>query len=165
MKLDKRNIILIGIILGVGLISWQFTIKNTISYKNQIEGLQLQQLQLKQQEFERLAKKNRMLQKAIEEQNISQSSIREVLFKEANSNKTVQILHYNDDVVHQSENFNTRFYQIELKGDYKELINLTDNLLNKSSGSHIISYSFLHQKRNYKSNDYLLLHLTLRGYE
>lgn len=159
MKLDKKNILLIGAIIGVALISWQFTIKNTFTYKNEIEALNLEELRKKQSNLERLATKNKFLEKAIQEKNISQSSISEVLFKKSRESNSIQILDYNDDIIQDDKTINQRFYQLSLKGNYNELIQLIDEILLQCPSASLVNFSFEYHKRNYRSKEYLSLDL------
>lgn len=161
MKLDKKNTVLIFLVLLVGLISWQFTIKYTFAYKSEIDALNIEELTSKQREFERLGSQNKLLEKAITEKDISQSSIREVLFQATQTSESIQILNYNDEITVSDKNSVRRYYQIEVKGDYNELIKLLDKLLIQCPGASLVNFNFEYHKKNYRYKEYLSLEIVL----
>lgn len=50
-----------------------------------------------------------------------------------------------------------RYFQIKLKGDYKDLILLLDQLLIKCPSASLLSFDFEHHKRNYRFKRHLSL--------
>ncbi len=155
MKLDKKNFLLIGAIVVVMFVSWQFTVKKTFEYKEQLNSISLDQLIEKQKKLKKLASQNRFLQKALQDKNITGSTIREVLFTNALESESLKIIDYNDNITIEKENATQQFYQITVTGNYKELIHLINVILTKCPNASLEHLEFLYRKKNYRSKEKL----------
>ncbi|WP_124981832.1 hypothetical protein [Nonlabens xiamenensis] len=161
MKLDKRNIILIMIILVIIVISWQFTVKNTFAYHQELKTINIQGLKEKQRNLERLASQNRMIKTKLAENNISQKDLRTLLLQYTKEAQSLEIVNYNDEIVISGDLSIVKYHQLQLKGQYRELIQFIDQLLQDSSNTRLVSASWLVHKRTYRESEHLSLELIL----
>ncbi|WP_397301582.1 hypothetical protein [Nonlabens ulvanivorans] len=159
--LDRKNIYLLGsIILGL-MICYQFTVKNTFEYKEELEAIGMDQLESKNQKLIKLAQQNRLYLKALEEKQISNISIRDALFESIEKGSSITIKNYNDQITSVSNNLKTTYHQIELEGNYADLISALDEILILSPKSKLIHFSFFKSISNFRSPQVLFVDIVI----
>lgn len=161
MKLDKKNIIVIIIVIAVAFISWEGTVKNTFKYKKELSAISLEELLAKEKRYQNLSSQNLNIENAMTAKNISNIPIREVLFKFALESDSLKILDYNDSFSIVTEDVRQNFFQLNITGNYRELISLADYLLKKCPSTKLEHLDLSYQKKNFKSEEMLLMKIIL----
>ncbi len=162
MKLSKKNIYLILVILLVAIIAYQFAIKNTLEYKTELKTLNLQGQKLKEQELLKLSTQSKRLKLALQEKQISDKELRELIFEQTESNPNVRLFDFNESITKIHNGITYRYFEIELEGDYLELIKVLDLCLVKNPSLDLIHYGFKYHKKIYRTQERLTLDIIFK---